>query len=155
MGQEIERKFLLASDDWRAEVTGSQRLVQGYVSRGDKSAVRVRIKGDRGELNIKHTLDGIHRLEYEYEIPLSDARELLDYVALRPLIDKVRHHVRYGGHLWEIDEFFGDNAGLIVAEIELADAKEAFDRPAWLGQEVSEDTRYYNSNLSKLPYSQW
>lgn len=155
MGQEIERKFLLASDDWRAEVTGSQRLVQGYVSRGDKSAVRVRIKGDRGELNIKHTLDGIHRLEYEYEIPLSDARELLDYVALRPLIDKVRHHVRYGDHLWEIDEFFGDNAGLIVAEIELADAKEAFDRPGWLGQEVSEDTRYYNSNLSKLPYSQW
>jgi adenylate cyclase len=155
VGREIERKFLLASDDWRAEVTGSQRLVQGYVSRGDKSAVRVRIKGGRGELNIKHALDGIHRLEFEYEIPLSDARELLDCVALRPLIDKVRHHVRHGDHLWEIDEFFGDNAGLIIAEIELADAKEAFARPGWLGQEVSEDTRYYNSNLSKLPYSQW
>jgi adenylate cyclase len=155
MGQEIERKFLLTSDDWRVEVTGSQRLVQGYVSRGDRSAVRVRIQGERGELNIKHTLDGIHRLEFEYEIPLSDARELLDHVALRPLIDKVRHHVRRGDHLWEIDEFFGDNAGLIVAEIELADVDEAFVRPAWLGEEVSEDVRYYNSNLSKLPYTQW
>ena len=155
MGQEIERKFLLDSDDWRAEVTGSVQLVQGYVSRGDKSAVRVRIKGERGELNIKHTLDGIHRLEYEYEIPLADARELLDKVALRPLIDKVRHHVDHGDHLWEIDEFFGDNAGLIVAEIELGSADEAFDRPAWLGTEVSDDPRYYNSNLSKLPFTQW
>ena len=155
MGQEIERKFLLDSDGWRTEVTGSVRLVQGYVSRGDKSAVRVRIKGERGELNIKHTLDGIHRLEYEYEIPLSDARELLDNVALRPLIDKVRHHVNFGDHLWEIDEFFGDNAGLVVAEIELGSADEAFDRPAWLGREVSDDPRYYNSNLSKLPFTQW
>lgn len=155
MGQEIERKFLLDSDGWRAEVTGSQRLVQGYVSRGDKSAVRVRIKGERGELNIKHTLDGIHRLEYEYEIPLEDARELLDNVALRPLIDKIRHHVRHGDHLWEIDEFFGDNAGLIVAEIELGSADEPFDRPDWVGEEVSDDPRYYNSNLSKLPYTQW
>ena len=155
MGQEIERKFLLDSDGWRGEVTGSQRLVQGYVSRGDKSAVRVRIKGERGELNIKHTLDGIHRLEYEYEIPLTDAQELLDHVALRPLIDKVRYHVERGNHLWEIDEFFGDNAGLIVAEIELESADEPFDRPDWLGREVSDDPRYYNSNLSKLPFRQW
>ena len=155
MGHEIERKFLLSSDAWRAEVTGSQRLVQGYISRGDRSAVRVRIKGERGELNIKHTVDGIHRLEFEYEIPVLDAQELLDNVALRPLIDKVRHHVRRGGHLWEIDEFFGDNAGLIVAEIELKNADEPFDRPAWLGQEVSDDPRYYNSNLSKLPYTPW
>ena len=155
MGHEIERKFLLNSDAWRAEVTGSQRLVQGYISRGDRSAVRVRIKGERGELNIKHTVDGIHRLEFEYEIPVLDAQELLDNVALRPLIDKVRHHVRRGGHLWEIDEFFGDNAGLIVAEIELKNADEPFDRPAWLGQEVSDDPRYYNSNLSRRPFNQW
>lgn len=155
MATEIERKFLLDSDAWRDEVSGSQRLVQGYVSRGDKSAVRVRIKGDRAELNIKHAFDGIHRLEFEYEIPMDDARQLLDKVALRPLIDKTRYHVRRGGHLWEIDEFYGDNAGLIVAEIELSSADEGFERPDWLGEEVSHDQRYYNSNLSKFPYCQW
>ena len=106
-------------------------------------------------LNIKHTLDGINRLEYEYEIPVEDAREILDKVALKPLIDKTRHHVVHGGHLWEIDEFYGDNAGLIVAEIELERADETFEKPAWLGAEVSLDQRYYNSNLSKLPYTRW
>jgi adenylate cyclase len=155
MGREIERKFLLRSEAWRDEVEHSMRLVQGYLARGDRSAVRVRIKGDVAELNIKHTLDGINRLEYEYEIPVGDAREILEHVALRPLIDKTRHHVRHGGHLWEIDEFYGDNAGLVMAEIELEDADQAFDRPDWLGQEVSDDPRYYNSNLSRLPYSQW
>ena len=119
MGTEIERKFLLKSDDWRKEVTESTRLVQGYLLRGDKSAVRVRIKDDVAELNIKHTQDGINRLEYEYEIPVADAREILDEVAQKPLIDKTRHHVVHDGHLWEIDEFYGENAGLIVAEIEL------------------------------------
>jgi len=155
MGTEIERKFLLQSDAWRDEVKKSTRLVQGYLLRGDKSAVRVRIKGDVAELNIKHTKDGINRLEYEYEIPLEDAREILDEVAQKPLIDKTRHHVVRGDHLWEIDEFYGDNTGLIVAEIELAHADESFEKPAWLGQEVSLDQRYYNSNLSKLPYTRW
>ena len=107
------------------------------------------------ELNIKHTLDGIDRLEFEYPIPLDDAREMLEQVAMRPLIEKTRHLVEYAGHLWEIDEFFGDNAGLVVAEIELEDADEAFERPPWLGEEVSHDVRYYNSNLSKRPYRQW
>jgi len=155
MGTEIERKFLLQSDAWRDEVKKSTRLVQGYLLRGDKSAVRVRIKGDVAELNIKHTKDGINRLEYEYEIPLEDAREILEEVAQKPLIDKTRHHVVRGDHLWEIDEFYGDNTGLIVAEIELAHADESFEKPAWLGQEVSLDQRYYNSNLSKLPYTRW
>ena len=155
MGTEIERKFLLKSDAWRNEVTESTRLVQGYLLRGDKSAVRVRIKDDVAELNIKHTQDGINRLEYEYEIPLADAREILDEVAQKPLIDKTRHHVVHDDHLWEIDEFYGENAGLVVAEIELARADEPFEKPAWLGQEVSLDQRYYNSNLSKLPYTQW
>jgi len=155
MGTEIERKFLLQSDAWRDEVKDSVRLVQGYVSRGDRSAIRVRVKDDVAHLNIKHSLDGINRLEYEYEIPLADAREILDQVALKPLIDKTRHHVVRGKHLWEIDEFYGDNAGLIVAEIELQSADEAFDKPDWLGQEVSLDQRYYNSNLSELPYTQW
>jgi len=155
MGTEIERKFLLRSDAWRDEVKDSVRLVQGYLARGDRSAIRVRIKGDVAHLNIKHTLDGINRLEYEYEIPLEDAREILDQVALKPLIDKTRYHIVRGNHLWEIDEFYGDNAGLIVAEIELGQADEAFDKPDWLGQEVSLDQRYYNSNLSELPYTQW
>lgn len=155
MGREIERKFLLRSDAWRDGVSHSARMVQGYLLRGDASAVRVRIKGDVAELNIKHTLDGINRLEYEYDIPVSDAREILENVALRPMIDKTRHYVSYGGHVWEIDEFHGDNAGLVVAEIELEDADEVFDRPDWLGEEVSADLRYYNSNLSKQPYNQW
>lgn len=155
MGREIERKFLLKSEDWRSEVRQSTRIVQGYLARGERSAVRVRIQGDVAELNIKHTLDGINRLEYEYQIPVGDAREILDQVALRPLIDKTRHHVVRGDHLWEIDEFHGENAGLVVAEIELEDADEGFDRPAWLGEEVSQDPRYYNSNLSRLPYGRW
>lgn len=155
MATEIERKFLLASDDWRAEVEESMRLTQGYLSRGQQSAVRVRIKGDTAQLNIKHTIDGISRLEYEYPLPLTDAQEILERVALRPLIDKTRHHVRRGQHLWEIDEFYGENAGLIVAEIELNDPDEVFERPSWLGKEVSDDVRYYNSRLSECPYSQW
>jgi adenylate cyclase len=155
MGTEIERKFLLQSDAWRDEVRDSVRLVQGYLARGDRSAIRIRIKGDEAELNIKKTLDGINRLEYEYQIPVGDAREILDQVALKPLIDKTRHHVVHGNHLWEIDEFYGDNAGLVVAEIELGNADEDFDRPAWLGEEVSLDQRYYNSNLSELPYTKW
>lgn len=155
MGIEIERKFLLASADWRAEVSDSHRLVQGYLARGIETAIRVRIQGATAKLNIKHTHDGVSRREYEYELPLEDAHELLEHVALRPLIDKTRHHVRRGDHLWEIDEFHGENAGLIVAEIELTDADETFERPNWLGKEVSDDMRYYNSSLSEHPYSKW
>lgn len=155
MGTEIERKFLLLSDAWREEVRDSVRLIQGYLARGERSTVRVRLKGDTAELNIKHTLDGISRREFEYQIPVADAREILEHVALRPLIDKVRHHVVHGAHLWEIDEFYGDNAGLVVAEIELEHADEVFSRPPWLGAEVSHDRRYYNSSLSEHPYTQW
>lgn len=155
MGREIERKFLLCSEAWREQVRDSVHLVQGYLLRGERSAIRVRISGEAAALNVKHTLDGIERLEYDYAIPLADAREMLEHVAQRPLIDKTRHHVVYGGLLWEIDEFHGENAGLLVAEIELASAEQAFDRPEWVGEEVSADPRYYNSNLSRHPYSQW
>lgn len=155
MGTEIERKFLLQSDAWRAEVRDSVHLIQGYLARGDQSAIRVRIKGETAELNIKQTLDGIHRLEYEYSIPLADAREMIEQVALRPLIEKTRHHVVKAEHLWEIDEFDGDNSGLIVAEIELSSVDEVFQRPSWLGEEVSLDSRYYNSNLIQLPFNKW
>jgi adenylate cyclase len=155
MGVEIERKFLLKSDAWRAEVVRSTELRQGYLSRGSQSAIRIRISAGKAELNIKSTRDGIHRLEFEYPVPMDDARTLVDEIALRPLIEKTRHIVEHAGHTWEIDEFFGENAGLIVAEIELRSVDEAFERPAWLGEEVSTDPRYYNSNLSERPYSRW
>ena len=155
MASEIERKFLLRSDAWRNQIRDSVHLVQGYLSRGEQSAIRVRIDGTKAQFNIKHALDGIHRLEYEYTIPVEDAQEILEHVALRPLIDKTRHHVMYEGHLWEIDEFHGENDGLIVAEIELRDPDEFFAKPDWLGDEVSHDRRYYNSSLSELPYTQW
>lgn len=155
MASEIERKFLLKDDSWRAQVTHSRRMVQGYLQRSADTAIRVRIAGDSAHLNIKKSLDGVHRLEYEYPIPLADAQELLDQVALPTPIDKTRHLLTVGAHLWEIDEFHGDNQGLIVAEIELAHADEAFERPGWLGEEVSTDTRYYNSSLSERPYTCW
>lgn len=155
MAIEIERKFLLRNDDWRDEVYASQRLSQGYLCQGENKAIRVRIAGDQAHLNIKTTGDGLHRLEFEYAIPLEDARQLLDEVAKRPWIDKTRHLVKRGKHTWEIDEFHGDNAGLIVAEIELDSADEAFERPDWLGEEVTQDRRYYNSSLSERPYSSW
>jgi adenylate cyclase len=156
MAVEIERKFLLKSDSWRAQVTRAQRMTQGYLQRSADTAIRVRITGDRAHLNIKKSLDaGVHRLEFEYPIPLHDAQEMLDQIALPTIIDKTRHLLRVAGHTWEIDEFHGDNAGLIVAEIELQRVDEDFDRPAWLGEEISNDPRYYNSNLSEHPYCRW
>lgn len=155
MGTEIERKFLLQSNDWRAEVVASKPFRQGYLARGPGSAIRVRVQDGRAELNVKSTRDGIHRLEFEYQIPPEDGEQLLAEVALRPVIEKTRHLVKHGNHVWEIDEFFGENAGLIVAEIELTSADETFDRPDWLGQEVSTDRRYFNSSLSERPYTTW
>ncbi len=155
MAIEIERKFLLASDAWRARVERSMEMKQGYLSRDAQSSVRVRVCEGRAWLGIKSTRDGIHRLEYEYEIPLDEAEEMLRLVAHRPVIHKTRHIVPHGGHRWEIDEFHGDNAGLVVAEVELGHQDEVFERPEWLGREVSTDARYYNSNLAKVPWSTW
>ena len=155
MGVEIERKFLTASDAWRGQVERSLDIRQGYLHRDEDSAIRVRVSGDTAHVNIKKTSDGIHRLEYEYDIPLSDAIEMLEQVAIRPIIEKTRHEVRIGEHLWEIDEFHGDNAGLVVAEIELGSADEPFERPDWLAEEVSHDRRYFNSNLIVHPYNTW
>jgi len=155
MAIEIERKFLLISDDWRNNVETTLEMAQGYLSRDAQSSVRVRICGERADINIKSTRDGIYRLEYEYPIPMNDARDLMKHVAHRPLIRKKRHIVHFGGKCWEIDEFEEENAGLIVAEVELESVDEDFPRPPWLGREVSTDARYYNSNLSKLPYAVW
>jgi adenylate cyclase len=154
MGIEIERKFLLASDAWRAEVERSEAMDQGYLG-GERASVRVRIAGDAACLNIKSKQGGAARLEFEYPLPLADARQLLDELALPGRIAKRRHYVRHGGHLWEIDEFEGDNAGLVVAEIELGSEGEAFVHPPWLGAEVTEDLRYYNAALAQHPYCRW
>lgn len=155
MAVEIERKFLLASDDWRDEVEESLEMKQGYLSRDAQSSVRVRICNGRADINVKSTRDGIYRLEYEYPIPLEDGEELLRLVAHRPIIHKTRHLVRRDGHCWEIDEFHGENQGLVVAEVELESRDQDFVRPPWLGKEISTDARYYNSNLSKVPYCAW
>ncbi|WP_456380979.1 CYTH domain-containing protein [Thiolapillus sp.] len=155
MGVEIERKFLLSSNAWEDEVEESLSMRQGYLSHDAQSSVRVRICNGLADINVKSTRDGIYRLEYEYPIPMQDARELLNKVAHRPLIEKTRHILRIAGHCWEVDEFHGENKGLIVAEIELGSVDEVFHRPRWLGKEISTDARYYNSNLSKLPYRYW
>ena len=155
MATEIERKFLLASDTWRNEATEGERLAQGYLSSDASSSVRVRVKGDKAWLNIKGVTTGIARPEYEYEIPLSDGQEILEKLVRTPIIDKTRYLVVRGDHTWEIDEFYGDNRGLLVAEVELGSADEAFERPEWLGPEVSDDPRYLNAALVTHPYTDW
>ena len=155
MGIEIERKFLVVDDSWRAQAGSSKRMQQAYLSKGAERSIRVRISDNEAYLNIKSSRDGIRRLEYEYAIPVEEAVELIDQVALKPSIDKTRYYIRQGKHTWEIDEFYGDNAGLVIAEIELDDESEHFDKPDWLGAEVSSDPRYYNMNLISHPFSQW
>ncbi|KAF0812435.1 Inorganic triphosphatase [Andreprevotia sp. IGB-42] len=153
MATEIERKFLLANDSWRNDVQAASRIAQGYLNTDPERTVRVRIKGAQGYLTIKGRNSGISRAEFEYEVPLADAEAML---ALCPqVLDKTRHLVEFAGFTWEIDEFHGDNAGLVVAEIELPTESTAFDRPAWLGQEVSGEACYYNSALSTHPYKNW
>jgi len=148
MGTEIERKFLVINDQWQQQVDRSSHMMQGYLSRGAERSVRVRATGGgKAFLNIKSSANGITRSEYEYEIPLTDANEILDKIAIKPVIDKVRNFVIQGKHTWEIDVFEGDNKGLIVAEIELESEDEFFEKPAWLGIEVSEDPRFYNMNI--------
>ena len=155
MAHEIERKFLVTGDAWRSLAGKSIRMRQGYLSEGYTRSIRVRTENERAFINIKSSDDGIHRLEYEYEIPLSDAEEILDRVALRPLIEKTRHLVHHAGFEWEIDVFEGDNAGLLVAEVELPSADTPVALPEWVGEEVSDDLRYYNVSLQKHPYRSW
>jgi len=160
MGIEIERKFLLAGDGWRSLVVRSQRLLQGYLTRPADGAtapacsVRVRIGGEAAWLNIKSANAGIERAEYEYPVPRVDAEQMLARFC-RGTVEKIRHHVPHAGQTFEIDEFFGDNAGLIVAELELDSVDAEFERPGWLGREVSDQRRYYNVHLLEHPYSRW
>jgi adenylate cyclase len=155
MATEIERKFLLRDDGWRAEADDGEAICQGYLAGSEKSSIRVRVAGDKANLNIKSAKLDVTRQEYEYDIPLAEANELLNTLCEGPLIEKIRYHVRHGNHLWEVDVFGGDNDGLVVAEIELASTEEAFEKPDWLGEEVSNDKRYYNVCLVKHPYKDW
>lgn len=155
MATEIERKFLLKDTSWKDVVNEGTAYSQGYLVGSKHASVRVRIQGEKAFINIKSATLDITRQEYEYEIPLEDARELLDSLCEKPLISKTRYLVPQGKHTWEIDVFSGENEGLVVAEIELSDADETFDKPGWLGEEVSGDVRYYNVNLGKHPYRDW
>jgi adenylate cyclase len=152
MATEIERKFLVLGDDWRTDQ--GVRVRQGYLNRDKERTVRVRIAGEKAFLTIKGINTGATCAEFEYEIPAVDAGQLLK-LCDGPLIEKTRHTIAYAGMTWEIDEFHGANEGLVVAEVELEAVEQTFVRPAWLGPEVTSDTRYFNSNLAVRPYSIW
>lgn len=152
MGWEIERKFLLANDSWRAEADRGVKFIQGYIAGGKgMPAVRVRIAGDRAFLTIKGEADGITRSEFEYAIPLEDARYMIAHLCGGRVVEKTR----YLCGRWEIDEYYGANAGLFTAEIELSSASEEFEKPSWLGEDVSGKPEYTNGALSRRPYSSW
>ena len=153
MGTEIERKFLTASDAWRREGSGVH-YAQGYISRGTGRTVRIRIAGERAFLTIKGPVTGISRSEFEYPIPLEDARELLQ-LCEGPIIQKYRFQIPFQSHIWEVDEFQGENSGLVVAEVELCRTDEEILFPPWIGKEVTGDSRYYNSNLTIHPFNSW
>jgi len=153
MATEIERKFLVTSDAWRDGPEGV-RICQGYLCRDEERTVRVRTKGDKGFLTIKGSTEGVSRTEFEYPIPLDEAKLLLE-MCLPSLLDKTRYERRLGGHCWEVDEFHGENEGLIVAEIELEKEDTEFEKPDWVGQEVSDDPRYYNACLTEHPWPEW
>lgn len=154
MGLEIERKFLLQGDAWRA-LGAPVLLRQGYLSADPARVVRVRIQGESAFLTIKGKSEGATRGEWEYPIPVQEAAELLDTLCQPPLIEKYRRRIPVGAHVWEVDEFLGANAGLVVAEIELGSEDEAFTTPDWVGAEVTHEARYFNSNLIRAPYSSW
>lgn len=154
MATEIERKFLVKGREWQAHGQGT-RLVQGYLSSVVERTVRVRIEGEQATLNIKGKTVGATRGEWEYTIPVADAEDLLSRLCEQPLIDKIRYRIPYAGMVWEVDEFFGENAGLVVAEIELESEDQAFEKPDWVAEEVTHDARYFNANLISHPYLKW
>ena len=154
MGREIERKFLVRNDAWREGATAT-RFRQGFLSTHPDRTVRVRVAGTQAWLTIKGRNVGARRAEYEYEIPQSDAEQMLDALCEQPLVEKTRYVLVVSGDTWEVDVFEGVNEGLVVAEIELASEAQTFVRPDWLGAEVTEDPRYFNSNLVSRPFTTW
>ena len=154
MANEIERKFLVKGEAWKALARGT-RYRQGYLSSVKERTVRVRTIGDKGYLTVKGITTGMTRPEFEYEIPAADADAMLSDLCEKPLIEKNRYKVRVGRHTWEVDEFFGENHGLVVAEVELGSDDEGLEKPVWVGEEVTGDPRYFNSNLIRHPYTKW
>ncbi|WP_194723494.1 CYTH domain-containing protein [Noviherbaspirillum malthae] len=154
MGVEIERKFLVRGEEWKSLGNGVL-LRQGYLSSQPERIVRVRIEGDRAMMTIKGRSVGASRGEWEYPLPMEDARVFLDQLCERPIIEKHRYRIVHEGMTWEVDEFMGENAGLVVAEIELESEGQGFEKPEWVGEEVTQDARYFNSNLLRHPYSKW
>lgn len=155
MADEIEHKFLIKNDEWKQQIKSSSNYKQGYLTSDQKRSVRIRISNDKAWLNIKSATIGSFRKEYEYEIPLAEGQEILKTLCEKPIISKTRHFVPYKQHLWEIDVFDGDNLGLTVAEVELTRLGEHFEKPIWIGKEVTDDIRYYNNSLCKHPYTEW
>lgn len=155
MGIEIEKKFLTINDSWREQADDGIHMVQGYMGSNEKSSIRVRINGNSANLNIKSKTIGIQRSEYEYDIPVEEAKTLLATLCDKPYIEKTRYHILHDSHQWEIDVFSGENDGLIVAELELESVDESYMLPDWVGREVSDDPRYYNICLVTHPYKDW
>jgi adenylate cyclase len=154
MGREIERKFLVAADGWRAAVVAADSLRQGYLCTDPERTVRVRLAGEKAWLTIKGRAHGASRAEFEYRIPIADVQELLQ-MCLVPLVEKTRHRVPFAGRTWEVDVFAGANRGLVLAEVELDAADAAVTLPPWLGGEVTDDHRYANANLAARPFTTW
>lgn len=153
MGKEIERKYLVRGDAWKALADGVL-FRQGYLNSAKERVVRVRTMGDRAALTVKGITVGATRLEFEYDVPFGDAEQLLE-LCEQPLVEKTRYKIPHGGLLWEIDEFHGANEGLVVAECELESEDQAVDKPYWVGDEVTGDPRYFNSNLIANPFTTW
>lgn len=154
MGIEIERKYLVKNNHWKASAKPGTEFTQAYLTDGGACSVRVRIEGSTANLNIKSATLGIVRQEFEYSIPLNEAEELLSLFC-SSIVSKIRYEIDYAGKTWEVDVFAGENNGLIVAEIELDHAEETYELPPWAGKEVSNEARYFNTELAKLPYSKW
>lgn len=154
MGKEIERKFLVKGEAWKSLAKG-RHYRQGYLNSAKERTVRIRTIDDKAFLTVKGPTVGVTRPEFEYPIPFEDCAAMLDLLAEKPIIEKTRYKIPMGNRVWEVDEFFGVNAGLVVAEIELGAEDEAFEKPEWIGEEVSGDPRYFNSNLVKHPFTTW
>ena len=154
MAKEIERKFLVKGDAWRALAEGVAYR-QGYLNSQKERTVRIRTVGEKAFLTVKGPTRGVTRTEFEYEIPYDDCLAMLDELAEKPIVEKKRYRIPAGPYVWEVDEFFGVNAGLVLAELELPSEDAAFDKPEWIGEEVSGDARYFNSSLVANPYSTW
>ncbi|NJM56678.1 MAG: CYTH domain-containing protein [Synechococcales cyanobacterium RU_4_20] len=154
MGVEIERKYLLRNQSWRGLAAGVA-YCQGYIPTPDHRTVRVRTAGETGYLTLKGPVQGMSRSEFEYEIPVAEAEQILATLCDRPLIEKIRYKIPCAGHVWELDEFLGENLGLILIEVELGSEAETLVLPDWVGLEVTGDRRYYNSYLAKHPFRQW